>query len=221
MDVQYPYADGAARQRLLYRLPPVPSPRRLLLVFVEREDKAIAREWEGPVSAIDSTKLIGFAKRHEGQFDAVALPRVLGRPVAETRKLLAAAHQLLAPQGTVIGHVDHLFALRRLATPSGLGRWLRSTTGRAGIGTAGRCLDELRGSGFEAAECYYVHPHINSPMSLIPCHHGTPRRQMMRAIRTSPNQYGRLSYAARLLAASVGVGSLQQPHLFFWASKPC
>ena len=221
MDVQYPYAEGAARQRLLYRLPPAPAPRRLILAFVDRDDKSIAADWDGPVSAIDSTKLIGFAKRHEGQFDAVALPRVLGAPVAGTRNLLAAACQLLSPRGVVVGHVDHLFALRRLLSVSGAARWLRSASGGAGIGTVARCLDDLRRSGFEKAECYYVHPHIESPMSLIPGHQGTPRRQMIRAIRTAPNLYGRASYTLRLAAASVGLGSLQQPHLFFWASKPC
>lgn len=221
MDVQYPYANGLARQHLLYRLAAVPAPRRLLLVYAERTDKSIASSWDGPAEVIAGPKLISFAKRDETGFDAVALPQVLGSPPAPANEILQAAHRLLAPGGFVIGHVEHLLALRRLASVGGLCRWALSASGRNGIGTPARCLRELARAGFTQAECYYVYPSIDAPLALIPCHHGPARQQFLRAIRSSPNQYGRLSYLLRLMAASVGLGGMQQPQLFFWAGKPC
>jgi hypothetical protein len=221
MDVQYPYADGLARQHLLYRLPAVPAPRRLLLAYGDRAHKSIANGWDGPVEVIAGVKLVAYAKHHTAKFDAIALPQVLGTGSVAAAQTLRAAHHLLVPGGAVIGHVDHLAAWRRLASLGGLGRWLRSATGRAVVGTPAHCLLELARAGFERRECYYVHPHIDSPLSLIPCHQGSARYHFVRAVRLAPNLHGRAGYLVRLAVARLGLGGAQQPQLFFWASKPC
>lgn len=221
MDALFPYAEGAARRHLLYRLPTAPAPRRLLLAYADRADKAIASEWEGPVEVIDGSKLKGYGRHHAAGFDAIALPGLLDSAPAPPADLLRAAHHLLVPGGIVVGHVEHLLAWRRIATPRGVLRWALSVGGRNGVGTAARCLRELARAGFTSCECYFVSPHIDAPMSLVPGHDGSARAQFLRALRIAPHHHGHLSYRLRWVWTALGLGGMQRPHLFFWANKPC
>lgn len=227
MDVEYPYAEGLARRQLLYRLPSAPSPRRLLLVSDIADSALIGGGWGGPVTVVGSQQLHSAVQQGEGCFDAVALPQLAGsgrewrQSPTGAEQLLVLAHRLLVPAGVVVGHVENMFTLRRLASVRGIvgfgGDWIRPGS----IGSATRCRKVLQRAGFTDTECYYVQPSIESPMGLIPCEPKPARAHFLRAIRSARGHYSRPAYAMRVLVAWLGLGGMQQSALFFWATKAC
>lgn len=221
MDVEYPFASAVSRRQLLYRLPTAPAPRRLLLVADRADADDYIHGWGGPVTAWTRAQV--HAAGAGARFDAVALPGVLGARMAPSGNagLLAAVQRLLVPDGVVVGHVDHLLALRRLATPGGLARLVGAVARPGVVGTAAACTRALQRAGFVQPQCYYVQPSLSAPMGLIPCDRAAARAQFLRAAWSAQDQYSRPAFAARLLVATVGLGGLQQRELFFWATKPC
>lgn len=163
------------------------------------------------------------------QFDAVALPGGLldesvpgpgdERPLPAS--LLRQAHDALRPGGVLVGHCYHLLSAHGLRQTFA-GRvssrtWIRGRGLRSGAG----CLRTLKELGFIEVECYYVEPRIDAPMALIPLHAMAARSHFFRAIRRTRGQYSGLGFALRMVLAAFGLGGLLQPHLFFWARRPC
>jgi len=223
MDVEYPYADSLSRRQLLYRLPPAPAPRRLLLVSEDPDSQLIGAGWGGPVTAVDAPALNAAFIEEGASFDAVALPWTTGVPPSASRvglPLLQKAHALLVPGGVVVGHVHNVHTLRRLVTVRGMAAigsaWMRP----GGMGSVAACGAALRRAGFVDPECWYVQPSIESPLGLIPSDPTAARAHFVRAIRSAQGHYSRPAYAARLVGAALGLGGMQQPELFYWANKP-
>jgi hypothetical protein len=227
MDVEYPYADGLSRQQLLYRLPSAPQPRRLLLVSDAADSDLIGCSWRASVTVLPSSELGAALTHGEARFEAVAMPWVLGSKTVsggrhpDSSLLLRSAHRLLVPGGVVVGHLENIRTLRRLASVRGLGQVIGAAAHRGAISSASGCIDALGRAGFIAPECYYVQPGIESPMGLIPCEPTPARAHFLRSIRSAQGNYSRPAYAGRLLVAFLGLGGMLQPELFFWARKPC
>ena len=224
MDVAYPYADGLSRRQLLYRLPPAPSPRRLLLLSDDADSALIAAGWGAPVTVLSPSGLDQGFLQDGARFDAVALPWVSGlqsSPGHAGARLLHSAHALLVPGGVVVGHLHNVHTLRRLATARGLVEVVATLAHRGAIGSVAGCHAALLRAGYADPECWYVQPTIDSPMGLIPSDPPAARAHFMRSIRSAQGHHSRLAYAARLLVAALGLGGMQQSELFFWATKPC
>lgn len=219
MDVEYPYADGLSRRQLLYRLPSTPEPRRLLLVSDDGQSDLIGGGWGGPVTVVTRATLGAKVGRDAAQFDAVAMPWISAS--GDSTALLRSATHFLVPGGVVVGHLENLRTVRRLASMRGLTAFAGAVRDRRLIGSPRACRNTLLAAGFIDPECYFVQPSIEAPMGLIPCAPVPARAHFLRAIRTMRGSYGRSAYAIRLLAAFVGLGGMQQPELFFWAKKPC
>lgn len=230
MDVEHPYAADAARLQLLYRLPTAPAPQRLLIVCRQASDALLGLAWPGQVSVAGLAELDALLAQGAGRFDAVALPAVLGvcdiqmpgaHPPIGNRQMLAGVRRLLVPGGTVVGHMEHGWALRRAVQRRGLRDLACAWRKPDAISHPEACLRLLAGTGFSAAECFYVQPNIDAPMGLIPSHPVAAKAQFLRAIRASKHGYSRAGHGLRLSMALVGWGGSFQSHLFFWAHKPC
>ena len=227
MDVEYPYADGLSRRQLLYRLPSTPLPRRLLLVSDAADSDLIGGGWGGPVTVLTSSELDATLAQGAARFDAVAMPWVLGFGAAPGARrprgsqLLCSARRLLVPGGVVVGHLENIRTLRRLASLRGLREIAGAAARRGAIGSASGCEQALLRAGFTAPECYYVQPSIDSPMGLIPCEAVPARAHFLRMIRSAQGHYSRPAYAMRLVVAYLGLAGMQQPELFFWARNSC
>lgn len=224
MDVAYPYADGLSRRQLLYRLPTAPEPQRLLLVSSDADGDLIADSWRGPVTVLAPAGLNPAFLQDGARFDAVALPWLTGLLSSNCRggpQLLKLAHALLVPGGLVVGHLHNLHTLRRLATARGLAEVVAALARRGAMGSAAGCGAALLRAGYAEPECWYVQPSIDSPMGLIPSDPTAARAHFLRSIRSAQGHHSRPAYAARLLVAALGLGGMQQPELFFWATKPC
>jgi hypothetical protein len=195
MDIEYPYADAAARRQLLYRLPSVPVPRRLLVLAEAAADDALGDSWGGPITHRALSDPGGLAPGGGALFEAVALPRLAGNAAP----LLAAVHGLLVPGGVVIGGVTDRSAARK---PQ-------------------RLRASLIAAGFQQPECWYVQPGMESPMALVPCDALAAKAHFVRAARAARSLYSPPAYVLRLLAARLGIVAWRQTELFFWARKPC
>lgn len=227
MDLRHPYSDSEARLRLLYRLPTAPAPRRLLLVSGGADDADIGAGWGlGEVSRTDVPGLLRLADGRGGCFDAVALPSTLvpraPRHGVANRVVLHSASHLLAPGGVVVGHLEQARALRRAVQPAGALQLLLAVADADAISGPASCLRSLRRAGLTAPECYYVQPHVRSPMGLVPSEPAAARAHFLRAVRSARHHHGRLAgHAARLLLCWLGLGGTLQGQLFYWARKPC
>lgn len=224
MDVAFPYADGLSRRQVLYRLPTVPEPRRLLLVSSDAGSGLIGASWGGPVTVMPPSGLDAGFLQEGPRFDAVALPWLTGAqgsPSGRGSHMLQLAHSLLVPGGMVIGHLHNAHTLRRLTTVRGLAEALAKFADRRSMGSVAGCHAALLRAGYAKPECWYVQPSIDSPMGLIPTDPVAARAHFLRWIRAGQSYYSRPAYAARLLVAVLGLGGMQQNELFFWATKPC
>ena len=75
--------------------------------------------------------------------------------------------------------------------------------------------------GFAGSECFYVEPRIAAPMTAVPVHPLAARNHFLRAIRRTRDQYSLPGYFLRMALARMRLGGALQPHLFFWAQRPC
>lgn len=157
-----------------------------------------------------------------GDFDAVLVPGTLFLGCVNSAEvLLRNAFLALAPGGVLVGHCDNLlsvhqlrFALRR---PRETVRW---ANWRA-AGSADLLQQTLTRLGYADAESFYVEPQIMSPMALIPAEPRASRSHFIRTVWRNRPLYGKLGFAVRLALAHAHLGGSLQPHLFFWARKPC
>ena len=130
-------------------------------------------------------------------------------------------YRLLVPGGLVVGHFEYGLSLRRLTAAGALVRLVRSTSRLGIVASVPYCKRALRRAGFIDLTCYYVHPHIDSPMGLIPSERRAARAHFVRMTRAQRGGHGLLMQGLRLGLAQVGLGGTMQPQLFVWASKPC
>jgi len=227
MDLRHPYSDPSARVQLLYRLPTAPAPRRLLVVAESPELRSeVAAGWgSGEVMACDSAGFLRLATERSDCFDAVALPSTLSARAASrgirNGHLLRAACRLLTPGGVVVGHLEHARALRRLKRPSAVVQLIAAAfDGDAICGPTG-CCRLLRQAGLAAGECYYVQPHMHSPMGLVPSEAAAARAHFLRAVRSARHHWRASGHVVRLALCWAGLGGMLQGELFFWARRPC
>lgn len=220
MDVHYPYAEGIARLRLLYRLPLPLSTSRLIQVC---EGGAPVSVWAGSVERVSVEALLRGAVEVQPGVDAVALPGTwdIARTGVDAAAVLFAAHRLLRPGGVVLGHCENVLALRALCSMAGWHRLLRSALGRGHAATARGYMRTMAVAGFESVECSFVQPHLADPMGLIPTDTAAARAQFLRVTRAERGHFNAAAYAARIGLAWAGLGGVQQGHLFFWGYKAC
>ena len=227
MDSRPPFATGAERLRLLYKLPLTGQESRILVIGSAADADAV---FDRGTQRAEIEVVAPATPMASSAFDVVALPGALTcygvddglrRPPVAPHHLLRLAYAALRPGGTVIGHLDHLQSLHglkhvlqgRLGIASSLGGWR--------IGSGAGCRSALFRSGFVGAECFYVEPRIAAPMAVVPVHPLAARSHFLRAIRRTRAQYSAAGYVLRLALAGVRLGGALQPHLFFWARRPC
>ena len=227
MDSQPPFATGAQRLRLLYRLPLTGREARILVIGSHAEAEAVFGKAlpHATIEVVEpGTPIVSSG------FDAVALPGSLVRgevgahrqeSVVSPEQLLQLAYSSLRPGGIVLGHLDHLLSahgLRRAAQGrSTLVSWLRCRSVISGP----RCQRTLSRLGFIGAECFFVEPQIEAPMAVVSVHPLTAKSHFLRAIRRTRAQYSAAGYVLRMTLAGLQLGGVLQPHLFFWAKRPC
>lgn len=226
MEPRLPFARGEDRLRLLYRLPLTGQEATILVL---RTDGSTMVPFE-----VNDTRVVVRSVAESGatmesaptRFDVVALPGTLtptnGRHGAgSARRLVSLAHTLLSPGGVVVGHLDHLasigFIRHRL---SGAGAWRHALAWR-GFETAGRCVRSIETAGFRSTECFFVEPRISDPLTLVSSEARAARAHFLWAVRRNRPLYSLCGYQLRIALAEVGLGGWLQPHLFFWARKPC
>ena len=222
MEDRLPYASGEARLHLLYELPLTGDERRVLVIgapsdasaalSVERQHRLSTLECMSPADDVSAA----------GEFDAVLVPGSLFDGLDDSvDALLSRALQSLAPGGVVVGHCANLLSMRTLVAGCRSRTLLSTLRDRRRAGNPERLERTLQALGFVDAECFHVEPHIASPMALIPAEPRASRSHFVRTVRRNRPLYGHLGFAVRLLLARAGLGGTLQPHLFFWARKPC
>lgn len=226
MDSGPPFAADDARLGLLYRLPLTGSERDILVIALDAETAAVIGRAQ---AGLELHRVAPGEPAPAKAFDVVVLPGSLTAAAGEagpppTRPpatLLAEAFAAVRPGGVVVGHLDHLSALRtlgRLLRERGLvRRWMA----HRGVISGRGCRQSLLRCGFVEPECFYVEPRIGSPLALVPIHRQAARLHFLRAVRRTRREYHPAGYALRLAMAAMGLGGLLQPHLFFWARRPC
>lgn len=227
MDANPPFAADAERLRLLYRLPLTGEERRILLIGT----RELAAQLFPPMqTGVEVVVRDGRLQPGDGLFDAIVLPLQLlgdsldgvGRPIDRPLPaLLSELCRSMRPGGLIVGHLEQVVsiatartALRRRISWSRWRCWRGAWTGEG-------CLRSMKAAGLEAAECYYVEPRITAPMSIVPLAWLPARAHFLRAIMRTHEHYTLPGYLMRLLLAYLGLGGLLQPHLFFWARRPC
>ena len=226
-DLRPPFATGAQRLRLLYQLPLTGQEARILVIGSRLQAEAA---FGGPLRHMRIEIAEPGAPIQSSGFDAVALPGSLLRSETDVGQqaanvvpehLLQMAFLALRPGGIVVGHLDHLMsahALRALAQGHAtLDTWLRCRSMRSGP----RCQETLSRLGFAEAECFFVEPKIEAPMAVVSVHPLAAKSHFLRAIRRTRGQYSAFGYFVRMTLARLRLGGTLQPHLFFWAKRPC
>lgn len=222
MDDRLPFASGEARLRLLYELPLTGHERRVLVIGPNSGVPiALSAEQQHRLSTLQCLPLAGDAPT-SGEFDAVLVPGSLfDHHDASADALLTKALRALTPGGVVVGHCDNLLSVRALGAACRSGALFSNLRNRQQAGSPARLDRTLRTLGFVDTECFHVEPHIGSPMALIPAEPRASQSHFVRTVQRNRPLYGRLGYALRLALARAGLGGMLQPHLFFWARKPC
>jgi hypothetical protein len=229
VDSRPPFATSTERLRLLYRLPLTGRETRILVIGSQAEADAVF----DPASQHTTVDAIqAGATTTLSNYDVVALPGSLLRINSESggvvqarsgppEQLLRLAYSVLRPGGIVVGHLDHLLSAHGLRQTVfgriGIGSWVRCRP----LISAPRCLGTLMRMGFEGSECFYVEPQIAAPMTVVPIHPLAARSHFLRAIRRTRDQYSLPGFVLRMALAHVRLGGALQPHLFFWARRPC
>jgi len=224
VDSRPPFATGEQRLRLLYRLPLSDGDNRILVVGSGADADSV---FDPTVSQAKVDVIAPGNPLVASGFDVVALPGCLTRggeahsaPVPPER-LLELAFSALRPGGLVVGHLDHLLSvhgLRRMRQgPFAIGTWFRCR----GLVSGRKCREALVQAGFAELDCFYVEPRIEAPMALIPVHPQAATRHFLSAIRRTRGQYSALGFGLRMALARARLGGILQPHLLFWARRPC
>ena len=227
VDSRPPFATGAQRLRLLYRLPLTGQEVRILVIGSRTQAETAFGEAlpHASIEVAEPGSPVG-----SSGFDAVALPGSLvsgkaaadrQQPAVSPEQMLQVAYSALRPGGIVLGHLDHLLSahgLRRaLQGRSTLVSWLRCR----GVASGPRCQRTLSRLGFVGAECFFVEPQIEAPMAVISVHSLAAKSHFLKAIRRTRAQYSATGYLVRMTLATLRLGGALQPHLFFWAKRPC
>lgn len=222
MEDRLPFARGEARLQLLYELPRAGDEQRVLVIGTEPSvSVALSADQQRRLSTIQFMPPAGGAPTASG-FDVVLVPGSLFQyPDESAATLLSRALQALAPGGVVVGHCDNLTSVRALGSACRSLTLLSSVRNRQQAGSPARLAQTLQSLGFVDAECFHVEPHIASPMALIPAEPRASRSHFVRTVLRNRPLYGSLGFALRLALARAGLGGILQPHLFFWARKPC
>ena len=222
MEDRLPFASGEARLRLLYELPLTGDERRVLVIGPDSGVPiALSAEQQHRVSAIQCLPPAVDAPE-AGGFDAVLMPGSLfDDQDVSARALLNKALRALAPGGVVVGHCENLLSVRAWVSACRSGDVFSNLRNRQQAGSPARLEHTLRALGFIDAECFHVEPHIASPMALIPAEPRASRNHFVRTVLRNRPLYGHLGFSLRLALARAGQGGILQPHLFFWARKPC
>ena len=227
MDTSPPYATGTQRLRLLYRFAMAGDEARVL-VMGSKVDAGMIFDLH--------RRGLGVEVLQPGQsgdaigFDLVALPGCLTGSLAGDHRsaaallpdaLLRRAYEALRPGGVVVGHLDHLLSLHALRrTLKGELPW--TTWSRCHQVTSGpRCLRSLDRAGFVGRECFYVEPQLFAAKALVPMDAAASRGHFVRTIRRTRGQYSNGGFWLRMTLAGMHLGRWLQPHLFFWARRPC
>ena len=120
MDSRPPFATGAERLRLLYKLPLTGQESRILVIGSAADADAV---FDRGTQRAEIEVVAPAAPMASSAFDVVALPGALTcygvddglrRPPVAPHHLLRLAYAALRPGGTVIGHLDHLQSLHGL-----------------------------------------------------------------------------------------------------------
>ena len=222
MEARLPFASGEARLQLLYELPLTGEERRVLVIGPQQSlPMALSAEQQRRLSTVRFLHTADDAP-DAGVFDAVLVPGSLLQSRDDTAAtLLSRALRALCPGGVVVGHCENLLSVRELGSACRSRTLLANARNRSEAGSAARLEQTLRALGFVDAECFHVEPHIASPMALIPTEPRASRGHFVRTVRRNRPLYGSLGFGLRLAVAQAGLGGILQPHLFFWARKPC
>jgi len=221
-DTLPPYASGAARLGLLYRLALAGTEQHVLVVSAS-PFAATAIVAANPEAAVDVIAPGAAAPR--AAYDAVFVPGLAaggaGRANRSLSQQLLAARAWLVPGGVLAGDAAHLCSLRGVADAmrlrTGPLSWLRG----AACASPPVCRRTLARCGLADVECYYVEPDIDSPLVLVPDHREVARRHFLRAVRRTRGRHRGPGYLARLALAAAGLGGQMQRQLFFRARRPC
>lgn len=221
MEDRLPFATGEARLQLLYELPLTGDERRVLVIGTgSGVSTALSAERQARLSTLRMSPADDAPAA--GEFDAVLMPGSLfDNPEDSAEALLGRTLRALVPGGVVVGHCTNLLSVRALFSACRSGALFSTLRERRQAGDPARLERTLQSLGFVGAECFHVEPHIGSPMALIPAEPHASRSHFVRTVRRNRPLYGRLGYALRLALAQAGLGGMLQPHLFFWARKPC
>lgn len=222
MEDRLPFASGEARLQLLYELPLTGDEHRVLVIGPgSGVPVALLSERQHRLSTLRCLPSEGDAPM-PGEFDAVLVPGSLfDHHDASADALLTQALRALTPGGVVVGHCDNLLSVRALGAACRSGALFSNLRNRRRAGSPARLERTLRTLGFVDAECFHVEPHIGSPMALIPSEPRASQSHFVRTVRRNRPLYGRLGFSLRIALARAGLGGILQPHLFFWARKPC
>lgn len=222
MEERLPFASGAARLWLLYALPMTGEERRIQVAGAAKSVAlALPPQREGTVDVLH-LKAPDDSLLEAGDCDAVLVPGTLFQGSAKSAEaLLQSAFLALAPGGVLVGHCENLLSVHQLRAalrrPKDAVHW---ANWRA-AGSANLLRKTLTRLGYVDAEAFYVEPQIMSPMALIPADPHASQSHFVRTVWRNRSLYGQLGFALRLTLAHAHLGGSLQPHLFFWARKPC
>lgn len=221
-DTLPPYASGAARLGLLYRLALDALEARVLVVGA-RPDRCAAILSGNPAARLDV--MTCGAASEPGVYDAVFMPDlslpVEGGSADAAGAPLRTARAALRPGGVLAGHMEQLRSLRGAVDALRTGTWPIDWWRQSKWASPSRLRRALEGSGFAEVECYYVEPSIDAPTVLVPDHPAAAREHFLRAVRRTRGQYRWPGYAARLLLAQTRLGGQMQRDIYFRARRPC
>ena len=222
MEDRLPFASGAARLWLLYALPMTGEERRIQVVGAAKSVAlALPPEREGSVDVL-RLKAPDDPLVEAGDCDAVLVPGTLFLGSANSAAaLLRNAYLALAPGGVLVGHCENLWSVHQLRAALRRPKETVCWANWRAAGSANLLQKTLTRLGYADAESFYVEPQITSPMALIPAERRASRSHFIRTVWRNRPLYGKLGFALRLALAHAHLGGSLQPHLFFWARKPC
>jgi hypothetical protein len=212
-----PYDDAASRLGLMYRLP-TDAGGPALVIARRSGGVDIGQAWRGQALQVGVDALEALPACPPGGFATIALPGTLDDcSAAELRRLLGRLTVLLAPAGTLVGHVQHghaLSAWRQRLAGGAAGPWRTPCTPR-------RLAASLQASGLQSPQVHWVLPSIHHPMALLPTRRDVARPHFLREVASARGQHGRAALWLRQGVAWAGLSGLLNDTLFFWARKPC